>query len=139
MVAQSIHVAILDDDPSIRTALARLLKAEGMVVASYATSDQLLDALALSVPNLLLLDFQMPGMNGLDVLKVLGQRQMRIPTIMITAHDAPGLRSACLNAGAVAYLNKPISAGQLVPLIQNITGASQNGPLPFFDKGRVGW
>ena len=133
MVTQPIHIAILDDDPSIRTALARLLKAEGMVVASYATSDQLLDALALTIPDLLLLDFQMPGMNGLDVLKVLGKRQMRIPTIMITAHDAPGLRSACLHAGAVAYLNKPISADQLVPLIQNITDAFQNGPPPLFD------
>lgn len=124
MTASPAHVAVLDDDDSIRTALARLLKSEGMAVGSYATSDQFFGALALQIPDLLILDYQMPGMNGLDVLKYLGQRQIRIPTIMITAHDEAGLRSACLNAGALAYLNKPLNPEHLIRTIGKIFGSA---------------
>src|SRR5678815_2521066 len=105
MTARTLHIAILDDDPSIRSALVRLLKSAGMVAQAYATSDQLFEALALKFPDCLLLDLQMQGMSGLDILKYLAQRHIRIPTMVITGHDAPGSRAACLNAGAIAYLN----------------------------------
>ena len=83
------HVAILDDDPSIRTALGRLLKAEGMVVGSYATSDQFFGTLALERPDCLLLDLQMPGMTGINVLDRLGQLGVRIPTSFLRRMTLP--------------------------------------------------
>ena len=129
MVAHPIHVAILDDDPSVRTALGRFLKTAGMTVDAYDTGDKLLESVALKRPDCLLLDFQMPGMSGLDVLRYLGQRYIRIPTIIMTAHDEPGLRSACLNAGAVAYMNKPLNPEQLIEAIDNVSGSSAFGKL----------
>ena len=66
MVAHSVHVAILDDDPSVRIALGRFLKAVGRAVDAYGTSDQLFRSVALKGPYCLVLDYQMPGMNGLD-------------------------------------------------------------------------
>ena len=132
MVAQPIRVAILDDDAAVRTALARLLKAEGMVVVSYDAGDQFFEALAHEIPHLLILDFEMPGMNGLEILKYLGQRQFRIPTIVLTGHDEMGLRSDCLNAGAIAYLNKPLNPEYLIQTIKGISEASNIATLPHF-------
>ena len=117
-----MRVAILDDDPSIRTALGRFLEAAGISVNAHDTGDQLFASLVLQRPDCLLLDFQMPGMSGLDVLQHLGQRLIRLPTIMITSHDAAGLRSACLNAGALAYLTKPLDPEHLVQMIGGICG-----------------
>jgi FixJ family two-component response regulator len=112
--AHQTHVAVLDDDPSIRSALVRLLKAEGMVVSPYATGDELFAALALERPDYLILDFQMPRISGLDVLNRLRQSGVRIPTIILTAHQEAACREACLNAGAVACLHKPVNAGALL-------------------------
>ena len=125
------HVAILDDDPSIRTALARLLKAEGMVVGSYATSDQFFGTLALERPDCLLLDLQMPGMTGINVLDRLGQLGVRIPTIILTAHDAAGSREACLNAGAAEYLRKPVDADRLIQAIEIVSAALPSAKRAF--------
>ena len=90
MFTRPIHVAILDDDPSCRTALTRFLKAQGMVVDTYATGGQFFDALALERQDCLLLDFEMPAMSGVDVLKHLGRLKIRIPTIILSAHDDVG-------------------------------------------------
>ena len=91
-----------------------------MVVDTYATSSPFLESLARSRPDCLILDLQMPGMSGVDVLQYLNQRHIRIPTIVITAHDNEGSCEACLNAGALAYLRKPLGAGQLVATIEKI-------------------
>ena len=126
MIDPPIHVVILDDDPSIRTALVRLLTTPGTVAHACATSGELFEFVALKCPDCLVLDLQMPGMSGLDVLKYLNQRQIRIPTIVITGHDEKNSREACLNAGAVAYLLKPLDVELLVDTITNICGAKRS-------------
>ena len=126
MGAHSVRVAILDDDPSVRTALVRLLKMAGMAVDAYGTSDELFASLTMKLPDCLVLDFQMPGMNGLEVLQDLCRRQIHVPTIIMTAHNTAGLRSACLNAGALAYLNKPLDPEQLIQIINGVSEASRS-------------
>jgi FixJ family two-component response regulator len=116
-----IHVAVLDDDPSIRRALSRLLAAEELAVDTYGTAGLFLDSLVLKIPDCLLLDFEMPSMNGLDVLKYLNQLRVRISTIVITGEDETASREACLKAGAVAYLRKPLDAEQLIDAIVNVS------------------
>ena len=91
-----------------------------MIARAYATSDELFESVALECPDCLVLDLQMPDMSGLDVLKYLNQRQIRIPTIVITGHDVKNSREACMNAGAVAYLLKPLDVELLVDTIENI-------------------
>jgi FixJ family two-component response regulator len=119
---RQIRVVILDDDPSIRAALLRLLTVPGMVAQAFATSDELFDSVAQKSPDCLVLDLQMPRMSGLDVMKYFNQRHIRIPTIVITGHDEKHSRGACMNAGAVAYLLKPLDAELLVETIENICG-----------------
>jgi FixJ family two-component response regulator len=127
MISHAIHVAILDDDPSVRIALARLLKAAGMTADTYATSDELFEAVASKRPDCLLLDFQMPVMDGLAVLNCLSERHIRIPTIVITGSDEAVYKSACLNAGAIGHLKKPVNAAQLIQMINGIVEASHSG------------
>ena len=121
MTAVTIHVAVLDDEASIRTALVRLLTAAGMVVATYETASQLFNAVAIKAPDSLVLDFQMPGMSGLEVLKELNRRGIRIPTLVITGYDDKAAREACIEAGAAACQLKPLDADQLIGAIRTIS------------------
>ena len=78
MSGSAFHAAILDDDPLARVALVRLLKTTGIVAQDYGTSDELFEAIARKRPDCLLLDLEMPEMSGLDVLKYLDERHIRI-------------------------------------------------------------
>jgi FixJ family two-component response regulator len=110
-----------------------------MVVDTYATGSLFLDSLAQGIPNCLLLDFQMPGMSGLDVLRYLGQRHICIPSIVITGFDENGSREACMKAGALAYLLKPLEADLLVEKIVKICGKPPpNRSHPSFNRPRPG-
>lgn len=123
MAERTMHVAILDDDQSVRTAIGRVLKTSEMTVASCGTSYELFEAIADRNPDCLVLDLQMPGMNGLDVMKCLDRKGLRVPTIVISAHDEPGSRENCLCAGATAYLRKPLDADELLKTIDKVVAA----------------
>jgi CheY-like chemotaxis protein len=123
MAERTMHVAILDDDQSVRTAIGRVLKTSEMTVDSCGTSFELFEAIAGRNPDCLVLDLQMPGMNGLDVMKCLDRKGLRVPTIVISAHDEPGSRENCLCAGATAYLRKPLDADELLKTIDKIVAA----------------
>src|SRR5271163_2406183 len=117
MVVSPTRVAILDDDQSVRTAIGRLLKASHMEVDSFATSIELFNAIERKRPSCIVLDLQMPGMNGIDVMHFLTQSGIHIPTIVVTAHDGPRTREYCLGAGAAAYLCKPLDGDELLKAI----------------------
>jgi FixJ family two-component response regulator len=119
MVGPPTRVAILDDDRSVRTAIGRLLKTSHMEVDAFATSIELFNAIERKRPNCIVLDLQMPGMNGIDVMRFLTECGVHIPTIVITAHDGAALRNSCLGAGAAAYLRKPLDADELLKAIED--------------------
>jgi FixJ family two-component response regulator len=121
MVSAQKRVAILDDDQSVRTAISRLLRTSKMQVDTYATSVELFTSLEHGLPDCLVLDLQMPGMNGLDVMNFMTQAGMRIPIVVVTAHDEFGSRDTCLAAGASAYLRKPLDADELIKAIAEAT------------------
>jgi CheY-like chemotaxis protein len=118
-----MHVAILDDDQSVRTAIGRVLRMSDMTVDACGTSLELFDAMAEKSPDCLVLDLQMPGMNGFDVLKYLDRRGLRVPTIVISAEDEAHSRENCLVAGAMAYLRKPLDADELLKAIGDAVAA----------------
>jgi FixJ family two-component response regulator len=120
-----LHVAILDDDQSVRTALGRLLNASDMEAEAFATGVELFSSFASKGrPDCLVLDLQMPGMNGLDVLNYLREMNLRVPTVIITAHDEPGACEACIKAGAALHLRKPLDANTLLAAIEKAVGSA---------------
>jgi FixJ family two-component response regulator len=116
-------VAIVDDDPSVLKALARLLKTRSLVARTYLSGPEFLASLADGVPDCLIVDLQMPEMTALELQHSLAHKGIRIPTIIITAHDETGMRERCKSAGAIAYLSKPVQDTALFAAI----GAAHQG------------
>ncbi|HYI88074.1 MAG TPA: response regulator [Burkholderiales bacterium] len=101
-------IAIVDDEEGIRKALGRLLRASGLEAESYANGQEFLDAAVARRPDCVVLDLHMPGMSGLQVLRKLKAAGQLLSVVVITAHDEPETREQCLEAGACAYLRKPL-------------------------------
>jgi FixJ family two-component response regulator len=117
-------IAVVDDEESIRRALSRLLKTSHMDAVTYASGQEFLEALQSRTPNCVVLDLQMVGMTGHDVQQELLRREMRIPVVIVTAHDSPEARARCLRDGAAAYLCKPLRRERLM---QAVNGVLSNG------------
>jgi FixJ family two-component response regulator len=110
-------LAVVDDDESVRQALARMLRASQYDVISYATGEAFMASLIDGLPDCVILDFHLPGMSGRDVQRALAKDGKHVPVIVVTAHDQPTLREQCIADGAVAYLNKPLQRADLVATI----------------------
>jgi FixJ family two-component response regulator len=102
-------IAVVDDEESVRRALARLLSASNFDVKTFQSGNDFLDALPAWQPHCIVLDHQMPGITGLDLLGELARSGSKSLVIMITGQDEAEIRSRCLASGRVlAYLSKPI-------------------------------
>ena len=119
MAAVRPLLAVVDDEESVRRALARMLSASQFEVDVFASGQEFLDSLRTRLPDCVLLDYQMPGLTGRDVQRQLALTKTRLPIIVVTAHDQPALREQCLADGAVAYLAKPLQRERLVSLIND--------------------
>src|SRR5262245_6736019 len=111
-----IHV--VDDDPSFRTAVSRLLRAAKYEVRGYASSSEFLDSDPCAVPGCILLDLQMPGLSGLDLQQVLAQMEERLPIIFLTGHGDIPASVRAIKAGAVDFLTKPVRREMLLRAVQ---------------------
>jgi FixJ family two-component response regulator len=124
-----IRIVVIDDDASVRRALKRLLRAANLDVDTFASGREFLDSLPSSRPDCIVLDFHMPGMNALDVLRQLARENMLAPIIAVSGHDELQDHSQCLSAGAVAYLRKPFDDEDLLEAIYRaVGGAISVGP-----------
>jgi FixJ family two-component response regulator len=105
-------VAIVDDDPSVCRALKRLVRSLGMNAETFASGREfvdLIEAMPSFHPDCVVLDMQMPGLNGLDVQVRIARSGKPLPVIFITAHDDAMVRQKALVAGAVAFVRKPFN------------------------------
>jgi FixJ family two-component response regulator len=105
-------IAIVDDDESVCRAMKRLVRSLGMDSNAFASGQDFIDLIETMPsfqPDCVVLDVQMPGMNGLEVQERLASSGNRLPVIFITAHDEAGVRDRALAAGAVAFLRKPFN------------------------------
>ena len=121
MPSKPLHIAIVDDDASVLTALSRLLSTCSYQTATYQSAREFLDSLRHNMPQCLVVDMQMPEVTGLDLLHHLTRHGIRIPTIVITGHDEAGNRARCEAVGTRAYLLKPLQGDVLLAAIDAIT------------------
>jgi len=119
MAAVRPLLAVVDDEESVRRALARMLSASHFEVDVFASGQEFLDSLRTRLPDCVILDYQMPGLTGRDVQRQLSLAQIPVPIIVVTAHDQPALRERCLADGAVAYIAKPLQRERLVGLVND--------------------
>ncbi len=101
----------------MRKALRRLLTCRGFRVQEFERAEDFLAASGAHLPDCLLLDLQMPGLNGFLLLEVLAARKVRLPVVVITAHDEPGTEEQVRALGAYAYLKKPIDRETLFSVL----------------------
>lgn len=116
------RVAVVDDDASVRKALARLLSASSFEARTYGSAREFLDSLPGDAPECLVVDLHMPEFTGLDLQRQLLRSGIRIPTIVITAYNEPGIHERCRSAGAVAFLLKPLNGAMLIGAINAAIG-----------------
>jgi FixJ family two-component response regulator len=121
-----LRIAVIDDDESVRKALKRLLRAANLDADTFASGRDFLDSLAAQVPDCIVLDLHMPGMNGLDVQQQLARSGLQLPIVVITGHDEPLARTQCLSAGATAYLRKPLDDEALLDAIHRAVGVARS-------------
>ncbi len=109
-----LSVLVVDDDPPVRRMLERTFAAEGYRVDTAADGGQALAAVERSVPDLVVLDVAMPGVDGLAVSRRLRRAGLAVPVLLLTARDAVADRVAGLDAGADDYLVKPFASEELL-------------------------
>ncbi len=114
MAKSSHRVALVDDDASVRKALARLLSASSFDITTFSSAHEFLNSLDTEQPECLVVDLHMPEITGLDLQRRLTRAGFKIPTIVITAYNEPGLRERCQSAGAAAFMVKPLDGKTLI-------------------------
>jgi two-component system, OmpR family, response regulator MprA len=129
-VAQA-SVLVVDDDASLRRMLDRTLSAEGFAVETAVDGGGALVAVERAVPEVIVLDVGLPGMDGLAVCRRLRAKGVSTPIIMLTARDAVPDRVAGLESGADDYLVKPFATEELVARVRALTrrGHAEAGEL----------
>jgi FixJ family two-component response regulator len=121
MTTPPTRIAVVDDDASVRKALARLLSASSFEIETYGSARDFLKSLGAGAPDCLVVDLHMPELTGFDLQRRLARAGIRIPTIVITAYNEPGLRERCQMAGATAFLPKPLDRSTLIGAINSAT------------------
>jgi|SRR5258705_7414269 FixJ family two-component response regulator len=110
-------VGVVDDDAGIRHALGVLLRSAGFRVATFASAEDFLASGQLVTTACLILDLQMPGMDGLDLQQRLIDDGHRVPIVVLTAHGDDAVRNRALAAGALRLLKKPVDGEALLEAV----------------------
>ena len=157
--AKGLHVLVADDNPTNREVLSRILERGGHTATLVADGERALDALETGRFDVALIDRNMPRLSGIETVQAIrlttGARE-RLPVVMLSADVAPDSKRECLEAGADAFLAKPIEAARLLEELQNLCGgrtqetakpvaaanlrpsrAGEQDPLPVVNSGTL--
>lgn len=121
---QRARVAVVDDEATLRRSFARFLRAAGYEASVYASGQDFLDACGRDRPDCAIIDCQMPGLSGVEVLERLRRCGIQLPVAMFAASDDAELRRACSTLGAQSFLLKPADGAALLIAIRSMTRSS---------------
>jgi len=111
-------VFVVDDDVSVRESLELLVRCEGWQPETFASAQEFLDYPRVHVPNCLVLDVSLPGLNGLDLQRLIAGERTDMPIIFITGYGDVPMTVQAMKAGAVEFLTKPFSDDVLLRAIR---------------------
>lgn len=122
-------VLVVEDNPQNMRLIEMTLKAKGYTLVKATDGREALVVAILERPDLIIMDVQLPGMNGLEVTNHIRQTRglEKVPIIALTAYAMKGDRENCLAAGCNAYLSKPISTRELPALVERMLHGSKGG------------
>jgi len=116
----ALSVLVVDDNPAAIAGTADLLRFRGYRVQVVSSGSEAIQYLASNKPDVILMDIQMPIMDGLETTKSIRELGYAVPVIAVTALAMSGDRERCLAAGANEYASKPISGRELIRLIESL-------------------
>jgi FixJ family two-component response regulator len=115
---QDQMISIIEDDLSVREAIEVLLKSAGIKYQSFDSAEKFLSGFKPCQEDILVLDLNLPGMNGCDLLEEINPDGIKIQVIVTTAFDDPASRKLCKQYGVKAFLRKPVDGEALIDLIK---------------------
>ena len=118
MTSRELVVYLVDDDPSVRRGLDRLLRSVGYRVETFASAQECLERGQLERADCMILDVRMPGQSGLEFHETLRHGDCDVPVIFITGHGDIPMAVRAIKAGAVDFLAKPFEEEELLDAIR---------------------
>ncbi len=118
-------ISVVDDDESVRRTTTLLIESFGFRAAAFESAETFLNSGHLHDTSCLIVDVQMPGIDGLQLQSQLAAAGCGIPIIFITAYESKDSRQRAMQAGAAAFLGKPFSDEQLLQIIRSALRSSQ--------------
>jgi two-component system response regulator MprA len=122
-----MRILVVEDDPAVRSSLSRALRLEGYEAELHEEGLSAIRSLQVSAPDAIVLDLQLPDVDGIEICKRLRASGDATPILMVTARDAVGDRVAGLDAGADDYLVKPFDLAELFARLRALL--RRRGPL----------
>jgi len=116
------QISIIDDDESVRKTTTLLIESFGFQARGFDSAEKFLTSGHVNDTSCLVVDILMPGMNGLQLQSQLTAAGNRIPIIFMTAQEDEESRRRAVQAGAIAFLNKPLKDVQLLQIIHSALG-----------------
>ncbi|MBL1278473.1 MAG: nitrogen regulation protein NR(I) [Ectothiorhodospiraceae bacterium] len=116
-MTDTCNIWVIDDDRSIRWVLERTLKQADINVRTFDNADTILKLLESEIPDAIISDVRMPGIDGLQLLEMLGERYPDLPVIIMTAHSDLDSAVSAYQGGAFEYLPKPFDVDEAMELV----------------------
>ena len=117
-------VFVVDDDPSMRMGIKRLLRVHGFHSRLFESADALLACGDLDKAFCLILDVNLNGESGIDLYGRLADSGVSLPVIYVTGNDSEAYRAGAIESGCIAYLTKPFAASALIEPIERLHGTA---------------
>ena len=131
IIRRPMKLLLVEDNTAMQTTLQRSFERRGMQVVLCGDGARALDRWLASVPDVVLLDLSLPGMDGLSVLAAARARGLTTPVLIITARGTVGDRILGLNTGADDYLAKPFDLDELEARVRALARAAKPPAVPF--------
>ena len=125
MGSEVVNVFVVDDDAAVRSALGRLLRSAGYQPETFGSAEEFLKGRHLSAPGCIIVDIQLPGLNGLDLQQMLADAGRYLAIVFITGHGDVPMSVRAMKAGAVDFLSKPFNDGELLQAIAQALNKSR--------------